>query len=84
VVFLPPLNFLLSRISLLLFCPCVMDKTISDGSIEEVPGATLLDGFLQSFFLGLVLAQATKYWADFRDDSWRKRVFVAVVVVLSM
>jgi len=31
-----------------------------------------------------VLTQATKYWADFCDDSWCKRVFVAAVVVLSM
>lgn len=50
----------------------------------EIPGAILLGGFLQSFLLGVVMTQAIKYWADYRDDSWRKRVFVATVVVISM
>ena len=54
-----------------------MDDTYStDG---HIPVTILLDGFLQSLSQGIILTQYVKYWNDYRDDSWRKRAFVAVV-----
>lgn len=52
--------------------------------MEDLPGALLLDGLLQAFLLGTLVSQVVKYWSDYRDDSWRKRAFVAVVIVLSI
>ncbi|KAJ7778392.1 hypothetical protein B0H16DRAFT_1503340 [Mycena metata] len=49
----------------------------------EVPGAILLDGLLQSFCLGFVLALGLKYWEEYIEDSIRKRVFVLTIVLLS-
>ncbi|KAJ3732870.1 hypothetical protein DFJ43DRAFT_284286 [Lentinula guzmanii] len=51
---------------------------------DGIPGAVLLDGILQSFLLGFVLGQATKYFSVFKDDRWQKRLFVGVVVLLSL
>ncbi|KAJ3758882.1 hypothetical protein EV360DRAFT_82629 [Lentinula raphanica] len=51
---------------------------------DGTPGAVLLDGILQSFLLGFVLGQATKYFTVFSDDRWQKKVFVGVVVLLSL
>ncbi|KAF8076479.1 hypothetical protein FPV67DRAFT_1664740 [Lyophyllum atratum] len=59
-----------------------MDNTLSGEPVVELPGPILLSGFLQSFMLGILLIQGLKYWADYRDDSWRKRVFVAIVVFI--
>jgi hypothetical protein len=61
-----------------------MDSTLSGEPVVEIPGAILIGGFLQSFLLGVVVTQTIKYWADYRDDSWRKRLFVATVVIISM
>lgn len=61
-----------------------MDSTLSGEPIVEIPGAILLGGFLQSFLLGVIITQAIKYWADYRDDSRWKRVFVATVVFVAM
>lgn len=46
--------------------------------------ALLLDGFFQSFLLGTVVVQACQYWSDCKGDTWRKRMFVATVVLFSM
>ncbi|KAF5358980.1 hypothetical protein D9758_004819 [Tetrapyrgos nigripes] len=51
---------------------------------EKIRGSVLLDGIIQAFLLGFVLAQALKYRKDYQDDSWRKRLFVGVVAVLSL
>ncbi|CAA7259635.1 unnamed protein product [Cyclocybe aegerita] len=51
---------------------------------EALPGPILLDGFLQSFLLGTIVNQAFKYWVDYRDDSWRRRIFVTSVIILSI
>lgn len=61
-----------------------MRDTISGEPVEDLPGALLLDGLLQAFLLGTLVSQVVKYWSDYRDDSWRKRAFVAVVIVLSI
>lgn len=63
--------------------PCLsrtMDSTIFGEPIVEIPGAILLSGFLQFFLLGIVEMQAIAYWADYRDDSRRKRMFIATVM----
>ncbi|KAF8238755.1 hypothetical protein L208DRAFT_1354514 [Tricholoma matsutake] len=57
-----------------------MDSTIFGEPIVEIPGAILLSGFLQFFLLGIVEMQAIAYWADYRDDSRRKRMFIATVM----
>ncbi|KAF8827045.1 hypothetical protein HHX47_DHR5001023 [Lentinula edodes] len=51
---------------------------------DGIPGAVLLDGILQSFLLGFVIGQASKYFSAFKDDRWQKRTFVGVVVLLSL
>lgn len=61
-----------------------MDNTVSGEPVVELPGPILLGGFLQSFMLGILITQGLKYWADYRDDSLRKRVFVATVIFVCM
>jgi len=61
-----------------------MDSTIFGEPVVEIPSAILLSGFLQCFFLGIVGMQATTYLTDYRDDSLRKRVFVAAVMSLCL
>ncbi|KAJ4470548.1 hypothetical protein J3R30DRAFT_3711448 [Lentinula aciculospora] len=51
---------------------------------DGIPGAVLLDGILQSFLLGFVLGQASKYFSAFKDDRWQKKMFVGLVVLLSL
>jgi hypothetical protein len=51
---------------------------------EELPGAILMDGLLQSFLLGTIVNQAFKYWMDSRNDSWHKRTFVTTVILLAV
>lgn len=51
---------------------------------DRVPTSILLDALLQAFFLGIILGQAAYYWSDYGDDSKRKRLLVAIVVLLSM
>lgn len=51
---------------------------------EDPPGPILLAGFLQSFLLGTIVNQAFKYLMDYQNDSWRKRIFVVCVMLLSM
>lgn len=60
------------------------NEIVFDEPYMTIPEAILVDGLLQSFLLGYVLGQAAKYWSDYSDDSIRKRVYVAVVVTLSM
>lgn len=50
----------------------------------ELLGAVVLGGIFQAFLLGFVLGQMVKYWYDYRDDSRAKRVFVTLIVILSM
>ncbi|GLB33890.1 hypothetical protein LshimejAT787_0107740 [Lyophyllum shimeji] len=57
-----------------------MDNTLSGEPVVELPGPILVGGFLQSFMLGILVTQVLKYWADYRDDSVRKRIFVATVI----
>ncbi|KAG5648991.1 hypothetical protein DXG03_000340 [Asterophora parasitica] len=59
-----------------------MDNNLSGVPVVELPGPILLGGFLQSFMLGIILSQGFTYWSDYRDDSRRKRLFVAIVVFL--
>ncbi|KAF8974163.1 hypothetical protein BDZ97DRAFT_355 [Flammula alnicola] len=61
-----------------------MNSTIPGKPAEDLPGAILLDGLLQSFLLGTIVNQAFKYLMDYRDDSWRKRLFVVAVIILSI
>ncbi|KAF7301899.1 hypothetical protein MIND_00755900 [Mycena indigotica] len=49
-----------------------------------IPGAILMDGLLHSFCIGFVLAEGLKYWDEYKDDVRRKRVFVLLVVLLSL
>jgi hypothetical protein len=65
---------------LLLHSAHTMDSTIFGEPVVEIPGAILLSGFLQFFLLGIVGMQAITYWADYKDDSWRKRIFIATVM----
>ncbi|KAE9409986.1 hypothetical protein BT96DRAFT_462601 [Gymnopus androsaceus JB14] len=51
---------------------------------DRIPSAVLLDGIIQSFLLGFVLGQASKYFSAYKDDGWKKRAFVGVVVFLSL
>lgn len=51
---------------------------------EELPGAILMDGLVQSFLLGTIVNQAFKYWMDSRNDSWHKRIFVTTVILLAI
>ncbi|KAF9076988.1 hypothetical protein BDP27DRAFT_1414120 [Rhodocollybia butyracea] len=51
---------------------------------DKIPSAVLLDGIIQSFLLGFVLGQASKYFSAYKDDGWKKRVYVAIVVLLSL
>lgn len=75
-------------VGLLLPMSIKMNDTMPSDPMDEiatqVPAAILLDGLLQSFLLGLILSQATLYWHDYHDDSWKKRLFVVVIVTLSM
>ncbi|RDB22604.1 hypothetical protein Hypma_010095 [Hypsizygus marmoreus] len=61
-----------------------MDNKLTGEPVVEIPGAILLSGFLQSFFLGILVTQGLKYWYDYRDDSRQKRVFVASVILLAI
>jgi hypothetical protein len=61
-----------------------MDSTMSGEPVVEIPGAILLSGFLQFFLLGIVGMQAITYWADYKDDSRRKRIFVATVMLFCL
>ncbi|PFH51393.1 hypothetical protein AMATHDRAFT_3054 [Amanita thiersii Skay4041] len=49
---------------------------------KSAVNALLLDGFFQSFLLGTIFSQGTKYWNDYRDDSRLKRIFVAISIFL--
>ncbi|KAF9478173.1 hypothetical protein BDN70DRAFT_65061 [Pholiota conissans] len=60
-----------------------MNSAIPGKPVESLPGPILLDGLLQSFLLGTIVNQAFKYLLDYRDDSWRKRIFVVGVILLS-
>lgn len=57
---------------------------ITANTFDSLPGPILLDGLFQSFLLGTIVNQAFKYAMDYREDSVRKRAFVATVIVLSM
>ncbi|KAM6496047.1 hypothetical protein JOM56_008753 [Amanita muscaria] len=57
-----------------------MSQPVSQAFIN----ALLLDGFFQSFLLGTVVVQACQYWSDCKGDAWRKRMFVATVVLFSI
>ena len=61
-----------------------MEKTLSAESVVEIPSSILLSSFIHSFLLGIIVTQYAKYLADYRDDSFRKRVFVASVVLVSV
>ena len=61
-----------------------MDSTVFGEPVVEIPGAILLSGFLQFFLLGIIVMQAMSYWADYKDDSRKKRIFIAMVVFLSL
>jgi hypothetical protein len=55
------------------------------GFSVEVPSPTLVTGFVQSFLQGVIFMQAGQYWeAGSKDDSVSLRIYVALVVVLSM
>lgn len=61
-----------------------MDSNVPEKPVEELLGAILIDGLLQSFLLGTIVNQAFKYWMDSQNDSWHKRVFVTTVILLAM
>ncbi|KAL0580087.1 hypothetical protein V5O48_001946 [Marasmius crinis-equi] len=60
-----------------------LSTSSNDNVYDKTSSVVLLDGILQSFTIGLVAGQAVKYWADYRDDSKQKRLFVASLVLLS-
>ncbi|THV08293.1 hypothetical protein K435DRAFT_6309 [Dendrothele bispora CBS 962.96] len=51
---------------------------------DEKRGSVLVDGLVQAFLLGFIFGQVIKYWSDYRDDPWRKQLFVGTVIVLSV
>ncbi|KAK7470389.1 hypothetical protein VKT23_001816 [Stygiomarasmius scandens] len=51
---------------------------------EQIRGSVLVGGIVQAFLLGFIIGQAIKYFTHYPDDSWRKRLFVGTVVVLSV
>ena len=61
-----------------------MDNTLSAEPVAEVPSTILLSGLFHSFLFGIIVTQYAKYLADYRDDSFRKRVFVTTVVLVSV
>ncbi|KAF8897844.1 hypothetical protein BD779DRAFT_405271 [Infundibulicybe gibba] len=79
-------QWLTELVLLLFFHPYPRTKQHMDYGepVSVVSPTILLDGLFQSFLLGIVLTQAIKYWADYRDDSWRKRTFVASVVLFTL
>jgi hypothetical protein len=61
-----------------------MDSTIFGEPVAEIPSAILLSGLLQFFLTGIVGMQTITYWSDYKDDSRRKRVFVAAVILFCL
>ena|ERR1700733_1304797 len=61
-----------------------MDSTVFGEPVVEIPGAILLSGFLQFFLLGIIVMQAMSYWVDYKDDSRKKRISIAIVVFLCL
>jgi len=82
---LTPLPFLnMYMRSMVIHLDIALNTTLPGKPFEDLPGPILLDGLLQSFLLGTIVNQAFKYLMDYRDDSWKKRVFVMGVIGLSM
>ena len=64
-------------------------ETMSSSSGETrlylISSPVLLDGILQAYFLGIVTAQFSRYWYNYRhDDHVHKKVFVILVALLAM
>lgn len=76
---LPPTSLLMNSTFL---SPFSSDAVRSP--FDDVNSAVLLDGIFQSFILGFVLGQASKYFSAYKEDHWKKRALVGIVVFLSV
>jgi len=50
----------------------------------EIAAYMLTDGFIQNLLQGIVLTQFCNYWAAYADDRWWMKVYVGIIVLLSV
>ncbi|SJL02058.1 uncharacterized protein ARMOST_05382 [Armillaria ostoyae] len=48
------------------------------------PGSILVNAVLQSFLIGVIMTQSGRYMYDYKDDTWKKRAFVAFLNILTL
>ncbi|KAK0242841.1 hypothetical protein EDD85DRAFT_305556 [Armillaria nabsnona] len=48
------------------------------------PGSILVNAVLQSFLIGVIVTQSGRYMYDYKDDTWKKRAFVAFLNILTL
>ncbi|KAK0206619.1 hypothetical protein DFS33DRAFT_1420541 [Desarmillaria ectypa] len=48
------------------------------------PGSILVNVVLQSFLIGVIMTQSGRYMYDYKDDTWKKRAFVAFLNILTL
>ncbi|KAK0487029.1 hypothetical protein EDD18DRAFT_1192900 [Armillaria luteobubalina] len=48
------------------------------------PGSILVNAVVQSFLIGVIVTQSGRYMYDYKDDTWKKRTFVAFLNILTL